>query len=95
MRKILVTGAQGQIGSELVPALRQRHGAEAVVATFHRKRPESDEGLVEHLDSTDARHQTHRQSQWRRNQQTLHGPRCPRRLRAIVPRPQSSPQVRL
>ena len=55
MRKILVTGAQGQIGSELVPALRQRHGAEAVVATFHRKRPESDEGLVEHLDSTDAR----------------------------------------
>ena len=55
MRKILVTGAQGQIGSELVPALRQRHGAEAVVATFHRKRPESDEGLVEHLNSTDAR----------------------------------------
>jgi nucleoside-diphosphate-sugar epimerase len=55
MRKILVTGAQGQIGSELVPALRQRHGAEAVVATFHRKRPESDESLVEHLDSTDAR----------------------------------------
>lgn len=55
MRKILVTGAQGQIGSELVPALRQRHGAEAVVATFHRKRPESDEGLVEHLDNTDAR----------------------------------------
>jgi len=55
MRKILVTGAQGQIGSELVPALRQRHGAEAVVATFHRKRPESDEGLVEHLDSTDTR----------------------------------------
>ena len=55
MRKILVTGAQGQIGSELVPALRQRHGAEAVVATFHRKRPESDEGLVEHLDSTATR----------------------------------------
>jgi nucleoside-diphosphate-sugar epimerase len=33
MRRILVTGALGQIGSELVPALRARHGADAVVAT--------------------------------------------------------------
>ncbi len=33
MRKILVTGAGGQIGSELVPALRERYGAEAVLAT--------------------------------------------------------------
>ena len=54
MRKILVTGAQGQIGSELVPALRDRHGAETVVSTFHRKQPPSDGGIVEHLDSTDA-----------------------------------------
>lgn len=33
MSKILVTGARGQIGSDLVRALRERHGADAVVAT--------------------------------------------------------------
>jgi nucleoside-diphosphate-sugar epimerase len=33
MRKILVTGALGQIGAELVPALRDRYGAEAVIAS--------------------------------------------------------------
>ncbi len=33
MRRILVTGAAGQIGSELVPALCRRHGADRVVAT--------------------------------------------------------------
>jgi nucleoside-diphosphate-sugar epimerase len=37
--RILVTGATGQIGTELVPALRERHGAEAVVAAGHRRAP--------------------------------------------------------
>ncbi len=55
MRKILVTGAQGQIGSELVPALRERYGADNVVSTYHRKLPEAETGPVEHLDSTDTR----------------------------------------
>lgn len=32
-KRILVTGATGQIGSELVPALREKYGAEMVVAT--------------------------------------------------------------
>lgn len=33
--RILVTGAAGQIGSELVPALRQRHGDANVIAAGH------------------------------------------------------------
>lgn len=33
MKRILVTGALGQIGSELVPALRERYGADRVVAS--------------------------------------------------------------
>lgn len=33
MKRILVTGAAGQIGSELVPALRSREGVEEVVAS--------------------------------------------------------------
>lgn len=37
MKKILVTGALGQIGSELVIALRKRYGNDAVVATDIRR----------------------------------------------------------
>ena len=39
MRKILVTGAFGQIGSELVPALQQQYGAERVVVSDIRMVP--------------------------------------------------------
>ena len=39
MKKILVTGSTGQIGSELTPALRARYGAEMVVAAGHRTEP--------------------------------------------------------
>lgn len=35
MKKILVTGAAGQIGSELVPALREKYGDDDVVAAGH------------------------------------------------------------
>lgn len=57
MTRILVTGAAGQIGSELVPALRERYGREAVLATDIR-RPEGDggpltDGPFELLDATD------------------------------------------
>ncbi len=38
-RRILVTGALGQIGSELVTALRQRHGSANVVASDIRMQP--------------------------------------------------------
>jgi nucleoside-diphosphate-sugar epimerase len=54
MRRILVTGARGQIGSELVPALVERYGAESVVASDLRLVPGclSSEGEYEHLDCT-------------------------------------------
>nr|MBC7243901.1 L-threonine 3-dehydrogenase [Chloroflexota bacterium] len=53
--RILVTGAVGQIGSELTPALRQRYGAENVVAAGHRKPPSAelrDAGPFEFIDVT-------------------------------------------
>ena len=37
MRRILVTGAAGQIGSELTLALRERYGVENVIATDLQK----------------------------------------------------------
>ena len=39
-RKVLVTGAVGQVGTELVPALRERYGAENVAAAGHRTLPD-------------------------------------------------------
>lgn len=61
MRKILVTGALGQIGSELVPALRERFGAEQLIASDIRMAPAarnstapSTDGDYEYLDCTQA-----------------------------------------
>jgi nucleoside-diphosphate-sugar epimerase len=45
MQKILVTGAVGQIGSELTMVLRKRHGNENVIATGHKRKP--DKTLLE------------------------------------------------
>lgn len=42
MKKILVTGATGQIGTELTLALRDKFGAENVVATGLNKQPSSE-----------------------------------------------------
>lgn len=54
LQKILVTGAAGQIGSELTPALRRRYGSENVVAGIHRKEPAGAlrEGPFEIVDVT-------------------------------------------
>jgi nucleoside-diphosphate-sugar epimerase len=40
--RILVTGAVGQIGSELTMALRERYGGENVVAAGHKTEPEPE-----------------------------------------------------
>lgn len=56
MPKILVTGALGQIGTELTPALRQRYGSDNVLATSRRSVPQAGEpypGPFEPLDVTD------------------------------------------
>ncbi len=58
MRRILVTGALGQIGSELVPALRERHGADRVVASDIRMAPPhapASDGPFEYVDCTHIR----------------------------------------
>ncbi len=57
MKRILVTGAAGQIGSELVPALRERYGADDVVASDLRAPAEAavaGGGVYEVVDCTDA-----------------------------------------
>lgn len=55
MKKILVTGALGQIGSELVEKLRKNYGTSNVIGTDIRKKEgQSDEGPFEIVDVTDA-----------------------------------------
>ena len=39
MKRILVTGATGQIGTELIPVLRKRYGDGNVVAAGHKTKP--------------------------------------------------------
>ncbi len=53
--RTLVIGAAGQVGTDLVPALRGEAGRDNVVAAVHRKAPSAEvaEGPVETLDATD------------------------------------------
>src|SRR5687767_3296294 len=53
--KILVTGALGQIGSELVPALRARYGEDQVVASDIRMPARGTDGPFEFVDTTNPR----------------------------------------
>jgi len=55
MKKIIVTGAVGQIGSELTMALREKYGNENVLATGHRTQPSPtlrDSGPFEFINVT-------------------------------------------
>lgn len=56
MKKILITGASGQIGTELTEVLRNQYGVDNVIATnLHAGKNETVEknGLFEKLDVTD------------------------------------------
>lgn len=52
MTKILVIGSTGQIGTELVPVLRELYGRDNVIAGYHSKLPTGKlaEGPVEYVD---------------------------------------------
>jgi nucleoside-diphosphate-sugar epimerase len=53
MKRILVTGAAGQVGSELVPELRRIYGNDAVLATDVKHDDDAD-GPFQVLDCTDS-----------------------------------------
>ncbi len=57
MKKILITGSLGQIGSELITVLRDRYGQDQVIATDKEFKEEQREliesGIFELLDITD------------------------------------------
>ena len=54
--RVLVTGATGQIGSELVPMLRKKYGGQQVVAVGHKRMPSEEmlrSGPFEQIDLGD------------------------------------------
>jgi nucleoside-diphosphate-sugar epimerase len=53
MKRILVTGATGQIGSELTMELRKKYGGDNVIAAGHRRKPSEklvSSGPFEYID---------------------------------------------
>jgi nucleoside-diphosphate-sugar epimerase len=56
MKKILVTGATGQIGSELTVELREKYGNDNVIAAGHKRKPSEkllESGPFEYFDTAD------------------------------------------
>src|SRR4030065_2067664 len=57
MKNILITGALGQIGSELITFLGKRYGKEKVIASDIKSMPEgmiNQIGIFEYIDCLDA-----------------------------------------
>ncbi|GAG63948.1 unnamed protein product, partial [marine sediment metagenome] len=57
MKRILITGALGQIGSELITFLKKRYGNENVIASDIKSMPEgmiNQGGIFEHIDCLNA-----------------------------------------
>lgn len=57
MKRILITGALGQIGSELITSLRKRYGDENVIASDIKSMSGgtvNQDGIFEHIDCLDA-----------------------------------------
>lgn len=53
MAKVLVTGAFGLVGSELVPALQQKYGQANVISLARSTRDQTFQGIIESGDVTD------------------------------------------
>jgi len=56
MERILVTGATGQIGSELTIELRRKYGGNNIIAAGHRRKPSkklAESGPFEYIDVAD------------------------------------------
>lgn len=56
MKRIMVTGAVGQIGSELTMVLREKYGNDNLIATGHKSRPGEklfDSGTFQFLKCSD------------------------------------------
>ncbi len=52
MKKVLVTGAFGLVGTELTQALQKKYGENNIIAAAHSKKPNNFKGISEHLDVT-------------------------------------------
>jgi nucleoside-diphosphate-sugar epimerase len=53
MPRILVTGAAGQVGSALVPALQKKFGVDKVVAGILKTAPQDTKVMTERVDTTE------------------------------------------
>ena len=53
VNRVLITGATGQIGAELVPDLQKQYGVNNVIASGRREAPEGFNGIYEVVDVLD------------------------------------------